>query len=178
MINDFASPMFARWLNSLTLLISFAPAALPPLMPKPTIAALPVGQILLYVGMVGMAGQAGIIHPRHRRMFREELGHGQGVLRVPLHPQVQRLQAQQRQERPERTLARPRVAEPMRADVEDVGDVADRPQRFFEDHAVIGRVGGGEFRPFLRLVGPGNLPLSTIAPPRWTPWPARNFVVE
>ena len=58
MISDFASPMFARWLNSLTLLISFRPASLPPLMPKPTIAALSVGQVLLHVGVVGMAGQA------------------------------------------------------------------------------------------------------------------------
>ena len=106
MISDFASPMFARWLNSLTLLISLTPASLPPLMPKPTIAALPVGQVLLRVGVVGMAGQARIIHPRDGRMLREKLGHGQGVLRVPLHPQVQRLQAQQRQERPERALAR------------------------------------------------------------------------
>ena len=47
MISDLASPMFARWLNSLTLLISFAPASLPPLMPKPTIAPWPSGRYFL-----------------------------------------------------------------------------------------------------------------------------------
>ena len=85
MISDLASPMLARWLNSLTLLISLTPASLPPLMPKPTIAPWPVGKILLRVGVIGMAGQARIVHPRHGRMLLQELRHGQGVLRVPLH---------------------------------------------------------------------------------------------
>ena len=38
-------------------------------------------------------------------MFFEELRDGQGVFAVPLHPQVQRFQPQERQERTERTLA-------------------------------------------------------------------------
>ena len=41
MMSDLASPIFARWLNNLTLLISLTPASLPPRMPKPRISPVP-----------------------------------------------------------------------------------------------------------------------------------------
>ena len=88
-------------------------------------------------------------------MFLEKLRHGQRVFGMALHPQVQRLQTQQRQERPTDS-ARARVAQPVGADVDDVSDIADRPQRFFEHHAVVGGIGRGEFRPLLRVLGPGE----------------------
>ena len=42
----------------------------------------------------------------------------------------------------------------MRTDVDDVGDIADRPQRLLKNQSVIRWIGLGEFRPLFRLLCP------------------------
>jgi hypothetical protein len=42
----------------------------------------------------------------------------------------------------------------VRADVEDVGDVANGTQRLLEHHAVIGGIGRAELRPALGILRP------------------------
>ena len=75
---------------------------------------------------------------------------------MPLHPQVQRFQPLQEQERVERAHRRAEVAQQLRAGLEDVGEL-HRAERLEELHAVIARVGLGQFGEL--AVAPGEVPL-------------------
>ena len=73
---------------------------------------------------------------------------------MPLHPHVQRLDAQQEQESRKGAHAPTCVAQPVRANVDDEGDIADRPEGLLENHAVVGIVGSTELRPACRVLSP------------------------
>jgi hypothetical protein len=82
--------------------------------------------------------QAGVVDPLDRLVPGQVLGDGQAVLRVALHPQRQRLDALQEQERVERRERRSGVAQQHRA---RPPDVSGRAERVAPDDAVVGRVG-------------------------------------
>ena len=107
MISDFESPMLARCEKSLTELMSFLPASNalplePPLMPKVTSAPLPPGRYFCGAREVLARLEAGIVDPLDAGVRLEMRGHGQRVLRVALHAQMQRLHALQQKEGIER----------------------------------------------------------------------------
>ena len=70
----------------------------------------PVLHIFLGQRVGGVARQAGIIHPIHRGVRLEELGHLQGVIAMPLNPQREGFNALQNQESVEGTQGRADVA--------------------------------------------------------------------
>ena len=59
--------------------------------------------IFLRVRRMRMARQPRIIHPLHRRMFRQPVRERLRILHMPLHAQMQRLNPQQKQKRRKRT---------------------------------------------------------------------------
>ncbi len=113
-----------------------------------------VGQVLGRVGLVGVVGQSGVVHPFHGVVRFQELGNLESVFAVAWHPQVERFDSHQEQECGERAHRGPGVAEPVGADVDVVGDVAHSTQVLFENGTMIGRRRGAELRPFLRLIRP------------------------
>ena len=111
----------------------------------------------------------------HLRVVREVLRDGLRVLVVALHPQRQRLDALQEQERVERRERRAGVAQQHGA---RASDVRRRPEGVGPDDAVVGRVGLREAGEAVGLCVQSKLPLSTIAPPSEVPWPPMYFVSE
>ena len=71
-----------------------------------------------------MAGQARIIHPGNRRIRFEPPGDRQGIFAMSRHSQMKSLQALKRQEPRKGAHRGPRISQPMRPDVHDVGDIA------------------------------------------------------
>src|ERR1035437_2168540 len=116
--------------------------------------SLTVRQVFLCACVVRVAGQTRIVDPLDRWMLFEELGDGQGVLRVPLQPNVQRFQTQKGEERSPWALRGAGIAQPVGTDIDDEGDVANGSQRFFKYDSVVRRIGRGEFRPLCRILGP------------------------
>ena len=133
MISVLASPMLARCEASLADSMNFCAAA----------AALDAetedrphafAQVLLPQFVAGMRRQARIVDPRHQRVRLQMPGQRQGVLTVPRHPQMQRLQPLQEEEAVERADRPAQVAEPVRAAGEDV---AQLPHRVVKNRPVI-----------------------------------------
>ena len=58
-------------------------------------------EILLIQRVVGMAGQSRVVDALHQRVLYQKFQHLFGVLRVPLQPQGERLDALEQQERRE-----------------------------------------------------------------------------
>src|SRR5208282_4798821 len=104
--------------------------------------------------VAGMRRQARIVDPRHQWMSFQVPGQGQGVLAVPRHPQMQRLQPLQEEKAVERAERPAQVAEPMRAARNDVAQLSDRVVKY---RAMIGRVWLSELRPLIGLAGPIEL---------------------
>ena len=86
----------------------------------------PMLQVLPGQGMGGVAREAGIVHPIYRRVRFQELGHLQGVVAVPLHPQGEGFNSLQNQESVEGAQGRTDVAEKLDARLDDV---SERPER-------------------------------------------------
>ena len=87
-------------------------------------------------------------------MLQQPLRQRLRVLRMAFQAQVQGLDAQQQQERRERALGASGVAQPVRADVDDVRQVAERLERLGEDDAVVGVARFGELGPLLGILRP------------------------
>ena len=75
--------------------------------------------------MAGMLLQAGIIDPGNGRMVFQEPGHLQGILRVPLLPQSQRLHALQEEEGIEGAQSRPKVTKKLHSYLEDESHISE-----------------------------------------------------
>ena len=97
-------------------------------MPKVMSAPWPLGRYFLGALVVLARLQAGIVDPLNAGMLLQVARHGQRILRVPLHAQVQRLDALQQQECVERRKRRAGVAQPLHARLEDEGERAERLQ--------------------------------------------------
>ena len=103
-----------------------------------------VAQVLLRERVRGVRREARVAHPRHRRVRlqpRRELGR---VVVVPLHPQRQRLEPLEEQERVERRQAGPEVAQALDPGADGEGDVAEgalRAERLPEVQAVVAGAG-------------------------------------
>ena len=66
-------------------------------MPKVTSALAPLGRYFFARAAVGAGIEAGIIDPLHAGMLLQMPGHGQRILGVALHAQMQRFNALQNQ---------------------------------------------------------------------------------
>ena len=119
------SPMLARWLHSSTDSMKRRPASRRRATPNENTAPGPERQVALGPLVVGMVGQAGPAHPRHRRVGAEELGDGAGVGDVGVHPLRQRLHALQQQEGVERRQRRADVAQLLGAQPRAEGVLAE-----------------------------------------------------
>ena len=86
------------------------------------------------------------------------LGHRERVLTMARHAQVKRLKPLQEEERCKGAHGRAGVAEPMRAHVDHVGDVAHRLEVIREDGSMVARRGPAELGPFLALRRPLEVP--------------------
>ena len=135
--SDFASPMFARWLNSSRLSMKRLPASRPPSMPNVTSAAVPAAEDAVRDLVRRVRLEARVVDPRDALVPLEVPGDGERVRRVPLHPQRQRLEALQEEERVERRHRRAGVPQQHRP---DAADVRRRAERVAPDDAVVGRV--------------------------------------
>ncbi len=93
-----------------------------------------LGHVLLRQLVISVAGQPGIADPRHLLVAGEILGDRQRVVGVLLHPERQRLDAGQDQERVERRDRRPEVAQAEHAAGDGEGEIAER---LVQHHAVI-----------------------------------------
>ena len=119
--------------------------------------------------------QPGITHPRHLRVLLQALGNRQGVVADAIHAQRQGFDALQDQKAVERADRRAHIAQRHHACAADVGGC---PQCFGVNHAVIADIRLVEALEALLVLGPGDLPESTIAPPMLLPWPPRYLVSE
>ncbi len=100
----------------------------------------PVAQVALGQLMGGMGRQSGEAHPVDQRMCIQPPGQLEGIVDVALHPQRQRLQSLQEQERVEGTERGAEVAETLDPSPDGEGDVAEGPVRsehLGEDQAVV-----------------------------------------
>ena len=95
-------------------------------MPNVTSAPAPSGRYFRRQGVIRAVLQAGIVDPVDLRMLLQVARHGQGVLGVPLHAQVQRLGPLQQQEGVERRQARAGIAQPLHAGLDDERQRAER----------------------------------------------------
>ena len=100
--------------------------------------ALAVGHVLLGAVVVLAGLEAGVVDPLDAGVRFEMLGHGEGVLGVALHAQVQRLEALQKQEGVERREGGAGIAQALDAGLEDEGE---RAEGFGVGEAVVGGVG-------------------------------------
>ena len=90
------------------------------------------------IGVVGVVRQAGVVHPAHFGMLLQPLGHGQGVGAMPLHAQVQGLDAQEDEEGVERADGGSCVAQALEA---GLGDEGCRAREVGQHGAVVGGEG-------------------------------------
>src|SRR5450631_1789740 len=103
--------------------------------------ALSCWHIFLRACVVGARLKSGIVDPIDARMLLEMLCNGQGVLRVSLKAEVQRLDALQKQEGVEGRERRAGVAQTLDARLEDECQGAER---LSERESMVGGVGLGE----------------------------------
>ena len=137
------SPTFARWLNSSRLSMKLRPASTPPFSSNATIAPFPLGRYLS--ARLPLARlQARVRDPLDLVAPLEPLRHGERVLRMPFHPQAQRLQTLQEQERIERSDRRADVAQVLQAALQHEHRRAKLGRKLREHETVVARIGLGE----------------------------------
>src|SRR3712207_5284669 len=88
-----------------------------------------------------MGGEARVVDPVDLRVALQELSDGHRVLRVALHPEVQRLETLQKEEAVERAERRAVVPEHLDTSLQDKGELA---QSRVDLEPVVGGVGIGE----------------------------------
>ncbi len=153
--SDFASPMFARWLKRFSDSMNRLPVSRAALDPERHERAVPAGEHAVGDPLVVARVEPRVVHPLHVRVVLKVPGDGERVGVVTLHPQRQRLDALQEEERVERRERGARVAQQHRAHAADVGG---RAERVAPDDAVVARVGLGQPGEALLVRDPVELP--------------------
>ena len=125
MISDFASPTFARRLNSFTLLISAAAGVAAAANAEGEHAAEAAGEVPRGVGVGRVRRESRVADPGHPLVLLQPVGHGKRVLGVALDSERERLEALQEEKRVERAQRGAGVAEALHPELDDEGEVAD-----------------------------------------------------
>ena len=130
---------------------------------------------LLGERVIGVLGQARVVHPFDLLVLLEVLGDGHRVLAVLGHAQGQRLDAGEDQERVEGRHRGSQIAQAHHAAGDGEGEIAEG---LGQPHAVVAGVGIDQRRVLLLGASQSKVPQSTMTPPIELPWPPMNLVSE
>ena len=137
------SPTFARCDHNVTPRMKSCPAARPPWQSNENTAPGALRQIFLNDPPVTARAQAGVCHVRRELVRLEIPRHRRGILDMTRHPQRQRLESLQEQERIEGAHARAEIAQGLGAQLHQIPIGAEG---FVELEPVIGRRRFGDHR--------------------------------